>query len=189
MNSTPINWDDAYDSGTDFRAISQRDITAILKHVPPPQDTANSLDIGCGTGQLTRELWHRGFSPTGVDISPRAIALAKSYTVLDDTEIHYRVGNFETQLATELTSKKFTLITCKLVYAFINDKAAFLQNVTGLLASGGMFVIITPLISQMPSEKAHIAVDYEATIKELTPFFQVEVKKDARQALFICTLP
>lgn len=181
-----INWDEIYNNGTDFRAISQRDIDIIIGYISPSSGSITSLDIGCGTGHLTRELWHRGFAPTGIDTSEKAIELARSYTVLDDNENSYKVFNLETQAAADLTTKTFTLITCKLVYAFIDDKTTFLNNVSQLLAPGGVFVILTPLKNQVPKEKLHIAVEYEKTLQELETIFSVETRQDTTQAMFIC---
>lgn len=183
-----VDWNRTYNNGIDFRAISQRDIDTMLKYISLSSSNTASLDIGCGTGHLTRELWHRGFRPTGIDISERAIELARSYTVLDDNEISYKIFNLETQTAANLTFKTFLLITCKLVYAFINDKVAFLDNVSQLLAKDGVFVILTPLKDQVPKEKAHIAVEYEKTLQELEAFFNVEAKQDVDQVMFICKL-
>jgi 2-polyprenyl-3-methyl-5-hydroxy-6-metoxy-1,4-benzoquinol methylase len=181
-----IDWNKTYGSGVDFRAISQRDIDTFLKYIPSMSKKNRSLDVGCGTGQLTRELWHRGFAPTGIDISETAIALAKSYTLLEGTEIIYKIFDLETQHASDFTNSTFELITCKLVYAFINDKVTFLRNVASLLDKNGIFVILTPLLDQVPKEKKHIAVDYDKTMTELTRFFNVETKKDDIQGLFIC---
>jgi len=181
-----IDWDKIYSSGIDFRAITQRDIDTFLEYVPSTSGKKQSLDVGCGTGQLTRELWHRGFIPTGIDTSANAIALAKSYTILESSEITYKVFDLETQKASDLTHYSFELITCKLVYAFINDKVTFLRNIKKLLDKNGVFVILTPLLEQVPKEKKHIAVDYDKTIAELTQFFTVETKKDDTQVLFIC---
>lgn len=180
-----INWNKVYTNRTDFRPISQRDIDTLLRCVSL-SGNIHSLDIGCGTGHLTRELWHRGFMPIGIDISESAIELAKSYTVLSNSEIKYRVFNLETQASSELTTETFSLITCKLVYAFINDKTFFLKNASQLLAKDGVFVVITPLKSQVMREKAHIAVEYEETLQELSIFFDVETKKDEKQVMFIC---
>lgn len=182
-----IDWNKTYNNGTDFRAISQLDIDTILKCIPPSKNV-NSLDIGCGTGHLTRELWHRGFTPIGIDISERAIEFAKSYTVLKDDEIGYKIFDLETQAYSDLTTHTFSLITCKLVYAFITNKTAFLDNVSRLLAKDGVFVILTPLKNQVPKEKAHIAVEYEKTLRELEVYFDVKTKQDSSQVMFICKL-
>ena len=184
-----INWDMVYRSGRDFRAITQRDIDAFLEYIPAKSSSlkkARSLDIGCGTGHLTRELWHRGFKPTGIDISEEAIALAKSYTILADNEITYEIFDLEMQDANDFTDSTYKLITCRLVYAFIEDKLAFLRNITRLLDKDGVFVILTPLVDQVPKDKKHIAVDYDMTMAELTKFFKVETKKDDTQIMFLC---
>lgn len=181
-----IDWNKNYSNGMDYRAISQRDIDTILGYLPSTSKKNHCLDVGCGTGHLTRELWHRGFIPTGIDISENAINLAKSYTVLQGTEITYRIFDLETQDANEFTNSTFELITCKLVYAFISDKVTFLTSIKKLLDENGVFVILTPLLDQVPKEKIHIAVDYNKTIAELKRFFKVETKKDDTQVMFIC---
>ncbi len=50
------------------------------------------------------------------------------------------------------------LITCKLVYAFIQNKPLFLKRVAQLLDPQGLFVVITPLVGSMPPERRSIAV-------------------------------
>lgn len=51
---------------------------ALLEHVPHGAHWA--IDVGCGAGQLSRALGHRGVSVLGVDLSARMIELARTRT-------------------------------------------------------------------------------------------------------------
>lgn len=180
-----IDWNTLYSNGASYRPISQREIDVILRYVPVANNI-RCLDVGCGTGQLTRELWHRGLQPTGIDISEEALKLARAYASRKEVAINYKLFNLETHDAAQLTVQTFGLITCKLVYAFIKNKATFLGNIVKLLADDGVLVVITPLIEHVPKEKSHIAVTREKTVQELSEFFEVEIIDDDSQVLFIC---
>lgn len=50
---------------------------AMLQLFDGGEVTGNVLDVGCGTGELALLAASRGLSATGVDSSPRAIAIAR----------------------------------------------------------------------------------------------------------------
>ncbi len=153
----PDRWDSYYQTGQDFQFITVQELSRIIEHV---ENTQTALDLGCGTGQLCRELWCRGFNVTGIDISGEAITLAKASTARED--ITFIQGNIE-QLneIKNLQDKKFDLITCKLVYAFIKDKSLFLTQVSRYLDKNGILAIITPLKEDLQPEKQDIGIKQE----------------------------
>src|SRR5215471_300408 len=51
------------------------------------------LEVGCGTGQLTRQLADRGKALTAIDLGPAMVAVARKR--LDDRDVHWWVGPFE----------------------------------------------------------------------------------------------
>lgn len=93
-----------------------------------------ALDVGCGTGQLARDLYHRGYQVTGIDISTEAISQAQASTI-------YTQGiTFAVRDITKppLPPCHYGLITCKYVVAFIADRATFFRAIGTLLeATGG----------------------------------------------------
>lgn len=123
MNSTSEYWDVCYESGKDFRFLKHQTVTRLLKYCVQDIKHRTCLDIGCGTGQLTRELTHRGYSCTGVDVSQKAIHIAQSLTVSD--QLRYMCLDIERSDLRSL--RQYDLITCKYVYAFIADKPDFLR--------------------------------------------------------------
>lgn len=158
MNNLNAYWNHCYDSGRDFITIGPQSLTTLLSYVKKDQ-SKNCLDIGCGSGQLTRELQHRGYRCVGVDASSSAIKLAQSATTSAD--ITYLHLDIEQANPADLPNQPYSLITCKLVYAFIINKPNFLANVCDLLADQGTFVVITPLKPDVPPEKSAIAVDFK----------------------------
>lgn len=178
------HWSAYYDKNADFRLIPSRLLTTMLEHTDQSLKKI-CLDIGCGTGQLTRELNHRGYECVGVDISLSAIRLAKSLTTRSD-ELHYLQFDIEKDDIDKLPIQPFSLITCKLVYAFIKDRAVFLDRVDKLLSPKGTFVVITP-VHRRADEARPISVDFEATSHELRArFVDVAIVEEDGMVVFIC---
>lgn len=153
-------WDDLYKQGRDYKLINSRKISSLLQYTDPHLRKV-ALDIGCGTGQLSRELYHRGYKVVGIDISNSAIEIARSLTTVSPGKLSYLSFDIERNVIATLPSQPYGLITCKLVYAFIRDKQVFLTKVASLLDNRGIFVVITPLLEQIPDEKKNIAVSSE----------------------------
>jgi len=116
-------------------------------------------------------LYHRGYRAVGIDASENAIRIARSLTTAPSEKLSYVLFDIERDELSDLPDAPYGLITCKLVYAFIKDKPAFLKRVNELLAPQGTFVVITPLPEDTPPDKQHIAVPYEKTLQELRTVF------------------
>lgn len=65
---------DKLNSETDYSAWADF-ITEIFRRYG--NNVESVLDLGCGTGAMTFELYRRGFDMTGVDISPEMLSVAK----------------------------------------------------------------------------------------------------------------
>lgn len=159
-------WSALYNQGREFATPHHGLITKILETVNNSLPKT-CLDVGCGSGLLTRELYHRGYECVGVDASASAIKIAQSLTTRPG--LKYIHLDFE---KSDLPEGEYSLITCKDTYAFIKDKPSFLKKVTGVLAEGGTFVIVTPLREDAPPERTFITVDFEATMSELKATFK-----------------
>jgi len=109
------------------------------------------LDIGCGAGYGSAELAQTATSVTGIDISPDAVALARS---------SYAAPNLQ-YLAASATSipfpdASFDLITCFEVIEHIHDWPALLNEAHRLLSPGGQFIVSTPNKSYYAESRAQI---------------------------------
>jgi len=157
IKTTDDYWSKLYDNGRDFSFITSKDVSKILSFTDN-DSPKTCLDIGCGTGQLTRELYHRGYACVGVDAATSAIKIAESLTAVAHDHLHYVHFDIEHDDIDKLPQKSYSLITCKLVYAFIKDKPAFLDKVKSLLVSNGIFVVVTPHVDDVSAERRGIAV-------------------------------
>jgi len=157
-----MNWNAAYANNRDYSWLTTQNLSLLLSEVGMPDEhnqALHSLDIGCGTGQIVRDLCHRGFSAYGIDTSTEAISVAQQSTVFTDT-VRFEVKNIETDTFEET----FDLITCKYVIAFIDSLDSFIAKAEKLLNrenNKATFVIITPDPSMLPPNKQSIGADTE----------------------------
>jgi 2-polyprenyl-6-hydroxyphenyl methylase/3-demethylubiquinone-9 3-methyltransferase len=96
------------------------------------------LDLGCGAGKFTHWLQEAGFLATGMDLSPRAIDLARSmspgteFMTLDaDGSIPVARGTFAAVWTTE-------------VIEHVLDVHSFLAEINRVLQEDGLLVLTTP---------------------------------------------
>jgi SAM-dependent methyltransferase len=106
----------------------------IFQAIPPGCQRA--LDVGCGTGRLTRELRRVVPHVTGVDRDDQSIAIARSRAAPGD--IDYRCGDF---LDLPLERGGFDLITAVASLHHMNTETA-LGRMRDLLRPGGALVIV-----------------------------------------------
>ncbi|MEU7327977.1 class I SAM-dependent methyltransferase [Streptomyces parvus] len=134
-------WETLWAQGRRYRPLDHTENHLLASHLGPGRNRP-ALDLGCGDGSLTRRLTRLGYRTTGVDCSPSALALA--------TDQHEGPGQAPTWVRMDiavddlnvLPEPAYAVITCRLVYRWISDKAAFLSRVRHLLAPGGTFWVV-----------------------------------------------
>lgn len=162
------DWNAQYENNRDYVWLSTAQLTHILSRVGVPK-SPRALDIGCGTGQLCRDLVHRGFVVRGVDYSDEAIHQARQSTVLSTAVIRFDVCDVEKE--TIDTEDKFDVIFCKYVFPFIANQDAFLKKVVSLKIDTGTFVVISPDPASLPAARQHIAMDHQNIMAILSTHF------------------
>lgn len=163
-----VSWDEPYLRGLDY-TLSKTKTIADIYNVAAKHEAY--LDLGCGTGHLTREMWHRGFKRVlGVDGSKAALDLAKNATT---QPIEYRQIDLDSSFAKAI-SEKFDLITCKYTLAFIEDTDQFFQEVKQLLTPNGYFVILSPNRDSTPEESLSITVEAKKVKEKLQKYFVLQ---------------
>ena len=167
MSTANFDWNTQYNNDRDYKWLSTGQLTRILNRTNTP-NAARVLDIGCGTGQLCRDLVHRGFRVRGVDISSVAIEQAKQSTILPSSRISFTVCDIEKD---EIATNKFDTIFCKYVLAFVANKDSFLQKVASLKIQKGVLVVISPNIELLPDRKRNIAMKHQDVMDMLKKHF------------------
>lgn len=184
--SVDQRWSNVYKQGRDFKLVSSQEIDRFLSYALP-EASETCLDLGCGTGQLTRELYHRGYRAVGVDISSEAIQRAKQLTIIPDEQLSYTQVDLEHDSLKEKAGMlaPYGLITCKLVYAFIEDKHTFLEKIKDILHAKGMFVVITPMLEDVEEDKKSIAISDDDLKLLETCFKKVAIYKSNGLTYFV----
>jgi 2-polyprenyl-6-hydroxyphenyl methylase/3-demethylubiquinone-9 3-methyltransferase len=98
-----------------------------------------ALDVGCGAGLLAEPLARLGAEVTGVDAAAETVAAARAHAAGSGLAIDYRQG----ELA-GLGLGTFDLVTAMEVIEHVADKPAFVRQLAGHLAPGGLIVLSTP---------------------------------------------
>ena len=98
------------------------------------------LDIGCGGGVLTEEFAALGCQVTGIDISPKSIAIAHAHADKSGLSIAYRVGS-GTSLPFE--SGSFEAVSCCDVLEHIHVWKQSIAEAARVLVPGGLFFFDT----------------------------------------------
>lgn len=104
-----------------------------------PLDGRRAADVGCGAGLLAEPLARLGAAMTGIDAAPENIAVAKLHAAKQGLTIDYRAGGVEA-----LAGETFDLVTSMEVIEHVADPAAFVAQLAGLLAPGGIMILSTP---------------------------------------------
>ncbi len=123
--------------GKDPTFVAYRE--AYLKRIGLPR-TAAVLEIGCGTGVVTRAIAARdGFAGTvtGVDQSPHFIAVAKSLAG-DDPRVEFAVGDAH---ALDFVDASFDVAIAHTLVSHVRDPRAVLAEAARVVRPGGTVVI------------------------------------------------
>jgi SAM-dependent methyltransferase len=111
-----------------------------------PTGTHRVLDVGCGEGQLFRELRARVPTVVGIDSDPASIALARRQD--PHNEIDYRCADF---LTAPLPPGSFDFVASVATLHHL-DPVAALGRMADLLRPGGRLVVVGLARSELPRD-------------------------------------
>ncbi|MEU3290123.1 class I SAM-dependent methyltransferase [Streptomyces longwoodensis] len=143
-------WEPLWSQGRRYRQLDDSENRLLEQHLGAGRGRP-ALDIGCGDGSLTRRLNQIGFRRTGIDCSPSAVALAAAQDPGADRVPVWQCMDFTTDDLGTLPEPAYAVITCRLVYRWIDDKAVFLDQVRRLLAPGGTFWVVAEIAGRRPA--------------------------------------
>ena len=93
------------------------------------------LDVGCGGGILAESMARRGAAVTGIDLSDKALSIARLHLLESGASVGYRKVSAE-ELADEAAGS-FDLVTCMEMLEHVPDPASVVQACATLVKPGG----------------------------------------------------
>lgn len=110
------------------------------------------LDIGCGGGILSESMAQRGAEVTGIDLSEKALGVARLHLLESGRSVDYRMISAE-ELAGQAAGT-FDVVTCMEMLEHVPDPAAIVAACAALVKPGGHVFFST--VNRTP--KAYILV-------------------------------
>jgi trans-aconitate 2-methyltransferase len=138
-----LSWDvDQYERFKNERAQPFRDLAALIE----PRPNMRIADLGCGTGELTRELHEQlGASETiGIDSSESMLQKATPSATL-----HFQRGDIESFT----TDHPFDLLFSNAALHWIPDHERLFTRLISLLAPNGQLAVQMPANHEHPSHR------------------------------------
>jgi 2-polyprenyl-6-hydroxyphenyl methylase/3-demethylubiquinone-9 3-methyltransferase len=96
---------------------------------------ARVIDVGCGGGLVSEALAARGAQVTGIDLSDRALAVAKLHLLESGLSVDYRLVSAEA-MAAEMPGA-FDAVSCLEMLEHVPDPAQTIRACAALLKPGG----------------------------------------------------
>jgi 2-polyprenyl-6-hydroxyphenyl methylase / 3-demethylubiquinone-9 3-methyltransferase len=99
------------------------------------------LDVGCGGGILTEAMARSGAKVTGIDLSDKALSVARLHQLESGVKVDYRLIAAEALVAEEPAG--FDVVTCMELLEHVPDPASLVAACAGLVKAGGLIVFST----------------------------------------------
>lgn len=156
------DWDpQQYERFADERARPFHDLVALCRPVPG----GRVVDLGCGTGALTAELFDALGGPAevlGIDASPSMLAEAAG-RVTPDGRLRFAEGD----LATFHDPGAWDVVLSNAALQWVPDHPAVIARWVGSLCEGGQLAVQVPANADHPSHRAAMEVAAEAPFAEV----------------------
>ncbi|MFO1324260.1 MAG: bifunctional 2-polyprenyl-6-hydroxyphenol methylase/3-demethylubiquinol 3-O-methyltransferase UbiG [Burkholderiales bacterium] len=121
------------------------------------------LDVGCGGGILSESMAASGARVTGIDLSEKALGVARLHKLETGVAVDYRLIAAEA-LAAE-TPARYDVVTCMELLEHVPDPAAIVAACATLARPGGRVVFAT--INRNPTSYLHAIIGAEYMLKLL----------------------
>jgi 2-polyprenyl-6-hydroxyphenyl methylase/3-demethylubiquinone-9 3-methyltransferase len=120
--------------------------------------TATVLDVGCGGGLLAENMAARGAKVTGLDRSPKALAIARLHSEQSGVSVEYVENDAETWA--ENHTEHYDAVTCLEVLEHVPDVPRTVAACAAMIKPGGHFFFAT--LNRNPTSyiKAILGAEY-----------------------------
>lgn len=99
------------------------------------------IDIGCGGGILAESMAGKGANVTGIDLSDKALKVAKLHSLESGVSVHYESIAAEDMAARE--AGKYDVVTCMEMLEHVPDPASIIAACAALAKPGGWLFFST----------------------------------------------
>jgi len=93
------------------------------------------LDVGCGGGILAESMSTRGATVTGIDLSEKALGVARLHLLESGREVDYRLSSAEDLAASE--AGRYDVVTCMEMLEHVPEPASTIAACAALVKPGG----------------------------------------------------
>ena len=93
------------------------------------------LDVGCGGGILSESMAHRGANVTGIDLSEKALAVARLHLLETGNQVDYQ--NISAEAFSDQNPGVFDIVTCLEMLEHVPDPASTVASCARLVKPGG----------------------------------------------------
>jgi trans-aconitate 2-methyltransferase len=150
-------WNPAqYERFRDERSQPFFDLMALVR----PRPGMRVVDLGCGTGELTRRL-HEGLAASetiGLDSSPTMLARSEAVA---GGGLSFRLQ----EIATLEPTERYDLVFSNAALQWVPDHVDLLARLTALVADGGQLAFQVPANDDHPSHRTAVEVAGEAPFR------------------------
>ena len=125
-----------WDPNSEFRPLHEINplrLDWIDRHAPLKGKRV--LDVGCGGGILSESMASRGATVTGIDLSEKALGVAKLHLLESGRSVDYRLSSAE-DLATE-EAGSYDVLTCMEMLEHVPNPASTIAACAALVKPGG----------------------------------------------------
>ena len=181
--SAALQYDQQYRTWLEAQGPRARDLDWRMRHLlwrqrvlvrRFPPDRKRVLDYGCMDGIFTLRLQQLGAEAVGYDISPAAIAQAEKFRGAAAHPVFTTVAPGPGQ---------FDLVYCNEVLEHVGDDAAFVGELVGFLAPGGVLVGTTPVGKHFWDPDHKRTYDPSSLERALSPWGSVRIRRFYRTPL------
>jgi 2-polyprenyl-6-hydroxyphenyl methylase/3-demethylubiquinone-9 3-methyltransferase len=99
------------------------------------------LDVGCGGGILAEAMAREGARVTGIDLSEKALGVARLHGLESGVEVDYELVSAEA--LAEAAPGRYAVVTCMEMLEHVPDPASIVRACATLAAPGGTLVFAT----------------------------------------------
>lgn len=158
-----IVWDD-YFNHPEYQKNMKSLISCLVDK--KKQDYEKIIDLGCGTGNYSFELAHKGFSVLGVDFSRKMVE--KAIRKINDcirNKINFQSLDINQPLP--FSSNSFDHAICIHVFQVLKDPAFFLAQLQKIIKPNGYFLIVVKDLERRDESKIKLKKSFTRIIISL----------------------